>query len=78
MAELDIEVRLGFQADNLARAEEVWKAINEAIDWADGVYPYACEGTILGENGGDLEEVLKRTPGEVMARLKGEEDEFSG
>ena len=74
MAELDIEIRLGFQADNLARAEKAWKAINWVIDWTDGVYPYACEGTILGENGGDLEEVLKRTPKEVIERLKGEEE----
>ena len=72
---IDIEVRLGFYADNLARAEEVWKAINEAMDWTDGVYPYACEGTILGENGGDLEGVLKRTPKEVIARLKGKEED---
>lgn len=68
---IDIEIRLGFYADDLNRAEETWKAIQEIIDWGDGIAPYACEAEVLGENGGDLDSILKRTPGEVMERLKG-------
>jgi len=64
--ELDIEVNIGFRAKTPKQAKEVWESIQDALDWTDGVCPYACEGTIINripsELPHDLEAFFEKLP----------------